>query len=462
MKTNINTASSLPASIKSSLDKAQQFLDDDRPEDAISVASGILDEDPNNKYALFIMCNAFHNLKKPGLSIIAGQVCVSMMDSPAAWNNLARAYVQAAEFEMARNCLNQALSHDRNYYPAVINMAVACQHNCDLEDAMEWALKARKLDPSDFAPTELMGFINLMNHRWTPGWKQYTVGMGHYEDRQVRFEKLPDWDGTKGQTVLLYSEQGVGDEICFTQYVPEMMEDCNLVIETCQTMYQLFKDSFDCPVYPTHFNQYVEWYYDHKFDAKLSFSQGMALYRGKNEQFTGKPHLKANEEKRRWWRAILSTYPKKKIGISWNAGIVQTGKKHRSIDPLDMLPIFQQDATFVCLEYKDCEDDLKRLREAGVEILDFSSFINGHKNYQDTAALVAELDHVIAPTTAVVDLCGALGKSCDVFVPQRPFWRYVGTNVWYDSVRWIPQKGSWKDTIEQYRRDNVAVQKEGT
>jgi capsular polysaccharide export protein len=123
---------------------------------------------------------------------------------------------------------------------------------------------------------------------------------------------------------------------------------------------------------------------------------------------------------------------------------------------LEEVLLLDDGGTFVCLEYKNCPDDIKWLQDKGMNILDFSMFINGHKNYEDTAALVSELDHVIAPTTTVVDLCGALGKSCDVFVPTIPHWRQHGSNVWYNSVKYIRQQGSWADTINSYMKGHHA------
>lgn len=454
MKTSTSTANSLRASIKSRLKKADFLVQDGEPEEAIHLLTEVLDDDLNNPHTLFILSRAFHDLKRPGMAAALGRVCVEGLKLPESWTTLGLCYQMGFDLKAAKECFLEALKLDRQYYPAIHNLAVTCQYMCEVDEGMEWATEAHFMNQRDFAPIETMGFLNLIQQNFTPGWSQYNQGMGHHKDREKRFPMLPDWDGTKGRNIVLYSEQGLGDEICFTQYVPELMKDCNIVIETCQTMYNLFKTSFGCPVYPTHFLDKVEWFGDHKLDAKLSFSEGMEMYRDKKEKFTGKPHLRASEEKRKMWRAILSNYPRKKVGIAWKAGITETGKINRTIDPMDMLPIFKgMDATFVCLEYKDPTEDLDRLKAAGVDVLNFSNFINGNKDYEHTAALVSELDHVIAPTTTIVDLCGGLGKSCDALVPERPFWRYAGGNVWYNSVKWVHQKGSWADTIQKYMKE---------
>ena len=76
------------------------------------------------------------------------------------------------------------------------------------------------------------------------------------------------------------------------------------------------------------------------------------------------------------------------------------------------------------------------------------------KDYDETAALVAELDMVISVTTAVIHLSGALGVPCLVLTPKHPMWRYGLTGetmLWYKSVSLIRQKkaSDWTDPINE-------------
>jgi hypothetical protein len=385
------------------------------------------------------MTKAFIDLKRPGYAQLFGKYCVNKMDDPGSWVNLGLAYQLSYDIDKTIYCHEKALEISPKDFPALNNIALAYLNNGDPMTCLEYAHRGLRVSPDHVDIQETIGFANLMMHKWSHGWSLYNFGLGRTKDRTIRNYNCPVWDGTKGQTVVLYGEQGIGDEICFVQTAVDMMKDCNLIIETCQTLYKLFNESFDCPVYPTRYVDNPEWVKG--IDAKLSFGQAMEMYRGQNQQFNGKPYLKANPEKRRWWRAILDQYPGKKIGIAWSAGLPETGKKRRSIPKEDLGPLLALDNTYVCLEYKDADTE---------GLLDFSMFINGHKNYEDTAALVAELDYVIASTTAIVDLCGALGKRCDVFVPTIPHWRYYGENVWYNSVNYIRQDGNWKETIARY------------
>ena len=69
---------------------------------------------------------------------------------------------------------------------------------------------------------------------------------------------------------------------------------------------------------------------------------------------------------------------------------------------------------------------------------------------------MSALDLVIAPTTSLVDLCGALGVECWAMVDENPQWRYSDfagqDSMWfYQSVRCFRQQvrdgGKWTRVV---------------
>jgi len=77
-------------------------------------------------------------------------------------------------------------------------------------------------------------------------------------------------------------------------------------------------------------------------------------------------------------------------------------------------------------------------------------------DYDDTAALVAELDLVISVPTAVCHLSGALGKECWALTPLRPTWFWClkdGAMPWHSSIKIIRRadENSPEKEVEQIR-----------
>jgi ADP-heptose:LPS heptosyltransferase len=100
------------------------------------------------------------------------------------------------------------------------------------------------------------------------------------------------------------------------------------------------------------------------------------------------------------------------------------------------------------------EDELERYNASnkhGVKIKHYSRAVRGDSDYDDTAALINELDLVISVPTAVVHLAGALGKKTIVMMPEKARWFYhqyqEGTtkSVWYPDVTMNKQRGKdWR------------------
>jgi ADP-heptose:LPS heptosyltransferase len=88
---------------------------------------------------------------------------------------------------------------------------------------------------------------------------------------------------------------------------------------------------------------------------------------------------------------------------------------------------------------------------AGMELTDWTEEL---KDFADTAALIANLDLVIAVDTAVVHLAGAMGKPVWTLLPYVPDWRWLlerQDSPWYASMRLFrqPCREDWDSVIAQ-------------
>ncbi len=97
---------------------------------------------------------------------------------------------------------------------------------------------------------------------------------------------------------------------------------------------------------------------------------------------------------------------------------------------------------------------------------DLLHFGDGLKDFADTAALISNLDLIIAVDTAVAHLAGALGKPVWILLPFIPDWRWLldrEDSPWYPTARLFRQNETrqWEHVIARVHgalRDFVSHQ----
>jgi ADP-heptose:LPS heptosyltransferase len=120
-----------------------------------------------------------------------------------------------------------------------------------------------------------------------------------------------------------------------------------------------------------------------------------------------------------------------------------------------MKPILNQDATFISLQYKDAPEIVEFENETGIKIHHWPHAMQT-KDYDDTVAMISQLDLVISVTQAAIHVAGALGVPCWVLTPKAPMWRYGLTGdkmPWYKSVKLYRQKSDWVHVISDVATD---------
>ncbi len=82
---------------------------------------------------------------------------------------------------------------------------------------------------------------------------------------------------------------------------------------------------------------------------------------------------------------------------------------------------------------------------------------NNISNFNDTAALIMNLDLIISVDTSVAHLAGALGKPVWVLLPSVPDWRWMlnrEDSPWYPTMRLFRQTihGDWDTVIKKVHK----------
>ena len=293
----------------------------------------------------------------------------------------------------------------------------------------------------------------------------YARGWAAYETRLLdpalapRPQHFPRWDGSSpaGRRLLVYGEQGLGDEIMFASCIPDLVRArARCVIECNPALRALFTRSFpDTIVYPASADKSVpEPIRANGIEQEVPLGSLPLYYRSSAAAFERRGgYLRADPDRvSAWRRRLTASGPGLTVGISWQGGTASTRTALRSVPLEQWLPILTVPGVrFVSLQYtRDAQQSLAVLQQKhGISVAHWAEAI---ADYDETAALVCALDLTVSVCTSIVHLAGALGRPVWVMVPHNPEWRYgyVGeTMLWHPSARLFRQQQAreWQPVI---------------
>lgn len=438
------------------LKQAHAWHMDGRLADAEQVYQKILSENPNDWSTLFFLGSLMLQTDRRGQAIALLEKAAMLKPREATiWNNLGTAYRQSHFQQEAMRAYRRTLLLSPDDLDALNNMITLSVNEGCPKDGERWAKRALSLSDKFYQMKWNYGLTLLERGIFDPGFKMYAAGT-RCKDRISRHYDCKPWNGEKGR-VVIYGEQGIGDEIMFFSQVPDALKVTGKVVLDCHPRLEgLFKRAFpQCTIYPTR-KKDPEWVHDDPVDWKIPAGNLASMFRLKLSDFPRTPYLKADPTKVAKMRERLKAAgPGPYIGISWKGGKHKTRNDQRSVHPKDMAKFWSVNATFVSLQYtEDAAQDC-----AGTPIVHWPDVVTAF-DYDETAALVEALDLVVSVCQSAIHLCGAIGKECWVLTPHKKAWRYYspdGTHmVWYGDHMKLYQQApdlDWKPVMERVSAD---------
>ncbi len=451
----------------SDLEAAQTLAERGDFDRAYILANRHLKKNPDDHTWLMVMTYIMLGTDKPILAYHLAKRCVQLQPKNAGgYMNLGMACKDLRlDDEALRYCkrgLKLSGSDDQKQMFCV-NAASVLVDTGRFKEAEHYCNQALKINPGSEKAIANLGFCQIAQRNWKEGWKNYRSCLGHEWRPIHKYDKEPLWDGKGEGTIVLYGEQGLGDQISFASMLPDVMDwakrhNSRIILDVSNRLERLIRRSFpDLTVYGTQGKQEILWAKDDRsIDYSLPIGQVAEYFRTDDKDFPGTPYLVADEDRVLQWRALFESKEKPVIGIAWSGGIPKTGSQFRQMDLERLLPVLESvDAHWVSLQYKPASKEIAAFKEKHPHI-DIVEYPHGtlSNDYDDTVAMVAALDHVVAMHTTVIHVAGGLGVPCWTFVPQNSQWRYgqdVEDYIWADSVRLIRQKerGKWGADIKR-------------
>src|SRR5579883_491889 len=330
-------------------------------------------------------------------------------DYAEAHNNLGIALVQAGREEEGKKHYDEAIRLRHDYPEARMNRSLSWLADGDFARGWpeyEWRFKVNK------------------KHKPPPG---------------------PRWDGSplNGKILLITSEQGLGDSIHFIRYAPLAKARGAKVLFDCPDVLASILAS--CPGIDTIVNRSKPGV---TYDTHIPLLSLPGLFGVPPEAATAPvPYLAPDPARVEHWQNELADVPGLRVGIAWQGSTVHKGDKLRSVHLTRFAPLAAVPGVSLCSIQKGTgSDHLTDPAVASMGVRDLGA--RTASEMADVAALMMNLDLIVAVDTAVVHLAGALGRPVWVALPFAADWRWQRqgeTTRWYPSMRLFRQttRGDW-------------------
>ncbi|MBT2866255.1 tetratricopeptide repeat protein [Chromobacterium violaceum] len=290
-----------------------------------------------------------------------------------------------------------------------------------------------------------LGYLQLARGDWAAGW-------AHHEARleSAVYPALPSprWQGESlaGRRLLVLFEQGYGDAIQFSRYLPALLARGPAhVTALCRApLLPLFSRQWPQVAWLAMGSGYPAAFPPHDCHV-FSMSLPWAL---RDFEPRAETYLQADPALRQAWRERLPAG--RNIGLAWRGRAEHPFDHCRSLPgPEAWLPLLADPGVnWISLQPEPTDVERQWLLEHGVA--EWGSQLG---DFADSAALLAELDGLIAVDTAMAHLAGALGLPCRLLLAgEHVDWRWGRdgeATPWYDSVRLQRQRRGegWRETI---------------
>lgn len=290
----------------------------------------------------------------------------------------------------------------------------------------------------------------LVQERFAEGWEEHRRRLDSPDAAPfMRYFQIPEWtdQDIAGKKLLVWGEQGIGDEIQFLTLAPYLLrQGAELTVLTEPRIRPILRRSLPGVAVPDVSNPFGTVEDHHGCDLQIALGDlphRLKLFCGGE----AKPEswIVPEPERVSSLRADLQRrHPGEKlVGITWRSVAPKTGGR-RSI-PIGLWREIAEvpGVALVSLQYGLKQEDLDAFADEVGRPIDHTHGIEPILDLDGLAALVAAVDLVLCPANNTVHFAGALAKECWTLLPTKPDWRWGqtrGDSLWYPNTRVFRQE----------------------
>ncbi len=374
------------------------------------------------------------------------------IDTPLYLRNICEVYRTLGRLDEALAAAKRATALAPADPLCLHNQAVIHYHRLEPEAALDCAAEALRIDPSLPGAHFIRAEALLLRGEWAEGWQEYEwrfriPGAAPLMPATTK----PQWDGAHlmDGTLLLIADQGFGDIIQFARYIPWAAERCSRIAiagspEVTSLLRQIAPGA----------RLFLRWNDAPDYAAFCPLS-GLPRLAGTriDNVLAPTPYLRADLGRAAHWADRLDgLVPSgfRRIGVIWAGRPTHNNDRNRSA----LLADFQHLGDVAGIALVALQKGPKTEQAGGwygrAPLINIGAEI---ADYEDTMAILDNLDLLITVDTSVAHLAGAMGRPVWIMLPRAPDWRWLLDRCdtpWYPTARLFRQTNvrCWDDVMQ--------------
>jgi tetratricopeptide (TPR) repeat protein len=413
---------------------AMLYFETRRYDVAIARYTRSLEIDPNQAAAFNLRGISRSRLRRHEEALADCQRAVALEpDHPDFNKNVGLLMQKLGRHEEAIAWLDKALALNPNHASALNDRGTSLFELRRSEAAFADLIRATEVDPECADYHWNLALMRLRIGEFDAGWlgREWgrKVAVLGFVDRKFA---QPQWLGEPiaGKTILLHSDEGLGDTIQFSRYATMVSQLGARVILEVELPLHALLTGMEGVALCLPKTEGVEL---PEFDLHCPLSSLPLAFKTRLETIPApRAYLPPLPEARvREWQARLGPHDRLRVGLVWSGNPLHDNDRNRSTNLQAMSALFDVGARFYSLQKEPREADKAMLAERS-EIVDLTEHLG---DFVDTAALIACLDLVITVDTSVAHLSAAQGRPTWILLPFTPDYRWL---LGRDDSPWYP------------------------
>lgn len=374
-------------------------------------------------------------------------------------NNMGNSQLQRGRMDIALACFRKATELAPESFEAWNNLGETCYRLQRLDEAEDCYRKALAINPDCVGAELNLGILLLLRGDFAGGWRHYEKrwDMPHIRDRRPRFAQ-PEWLGEPldGKALLIYVEQGMGDNIQFVRYLRVLRDRypaARIYYWGLKPLVRLFADlaaSCGVELLPETIPGGVPPIDYHIALLTIPERLGTTL----DTIPADVPYLAPPSGLAGKWAQRLAGLKGKKVGLVWASGETYQFHMFRTMQLAQLARLLDVPGiSWVSLQKGSGAAQIEAEGLSGRIV----NLMDEVEDFADTAAIIANLDLVISVDTSVPHLAGAMGVPVWLLDRFDTDWRWLlgrSDSPWYPTMRIFRQTsfGDWASVVDPAAR----------